>query len=234
MKKSLAALAALALPLSLAVAGVPAHAATPTACTGVSGCKIVTSSDIDGDTRNDSVGVASTGLKDDLWGVGSITVRVRTATGRVMQTTGSEVDWYYAPYQGVAAIDGVKGNEIVVGDTAGAHALQFRVITVRSGKLVSLSPPPGSSLTRSSRWATDGSYSYQMGWSRTVSPNGKVTLTRKLAERQGIQKHNGQTNTYEWKSNKWVKASSKKVVYRSDKSAYAIGGWHIRGVRVFP
>ena len=89
---------------------------------------------------------------------------------------------------------GVPGKEIVVGDFAGAHATQWRVVTYRKGSLVTLPPPPGSSLTRSLRWATDGSYSFQLGWSRSVSSKGAVYLKKKDAVRnQSGRGHLGKT-----------------------------------------
>ena len=224
-----AAIGAVAVSLGLAT---PASAASTTVCTGVTGCRVVASGDIDGDGRVDQVGIVARNVTSSS---GTITVRVRTATNKIMQTTGSKVSfWYNRPFQGIAAIDGVPGKEIVVGDLTGAHAMQWRVVTYRKGRLVTLPPPPGSGLTRSSRWATDGSYSFQLGWSRSVSSKGVVNLKRKDAHRnQSGRGHMGKTSVYRWKSGKWVKASTKKVRYKTEKAAFAVGGWHLRGLPVW-
>ena len=44
----------------------------------------------------------------------------------------------------------------------------------------------------------------------------------------------GKTTLYRWKSGKWVKTSNKKVHYKSDKAAFVVGGWHLRGLPVWP
>lgn len=145
------------------------------------GCKVVATADIDGDGRTDQVGILARDITKQSGG--TITVRVRTATGKTLQTTGGDVSWYYQPFHGVADVDGRTGKEIVVGDLTGAHSFQWRVVTYRNGRLVTLAPPAGSGLTRDSRWATDGSSSFHYGWSRRVSDKGVVTLVRKHAER---------------------------------------------------
>jgi hypothetical protein len=111
--------------------GTPAVAASPaaapkTVCTGVPHCTIAASADIDGDEMADQIGIVG---RDLTTPDGSIVVRVRTATGRTMQTTGSDVNWYTDAFHGVAPIDGRAGMEIVVGDLVGAHAIQERVVT---------------------------------------------------------------------------------------------------------
>jgi len=234
MRRSLltvaAALGSVAVTLGLAT---PASAASTTVCTGVEGCRVVASGDIDGDGRADQVGIVAKNITSSA--DGTITVRVRTASNKVLQTTGSDVSWPVGPFHGLAAIDGVPGKEIIVGDFTGAHALQWRVVTYRKGRLVTLPPPPHSSLTRSSRWATDGSYSVQLGWSRHVSKTGVVYLKKKEALRkESGHGHVGKTTVYRWKSGKWVKTSTRKVRYKTDKAAFKIGGWHLRGLAVWP
>ncbi len=225
-----AAVGAVAVSLGLAT---PASAATTTVCTGVTGCRVVGSGDIDGDGRADQVGIIAKNLTSSAGG--TVTVRVRTATNKIMQTTGGDVYWPARAFHGIAAIDGVPGKEIVVGDLTGAHATQWRVVTYREGRLLTLPPPPGSSLTRSSRWATDGSYSFELGWSRSVSAKGVVYLKKKDAQRnESGRGHVGKTTVYRWKSGKWVKTSTRKVHYKTDKAAFAVGGWHLRGLPVWP
>ena len=194
---------------------------------------MVAEADIDGDGKADQVGVVAKGITEQAGG--TIAVRVRTAVGKTLQTTGSDVSWYYQPFHGLAAIDGRAGKEIVVGDLTGAHSFQWRVVTYRKGALVTLAPPPGSGLTRPSRWATDGSYSFHYGWARRVSDKGVVTLVRKEAVRDETGPGaTGRTNTYQWKSGAWVKRTSTKKHYPSLKAAAAIDGWHVKGLPVWP
>ena len=101
----------------------------------------------------DSVGVTSRGVTGEN---GKITVRVRRADGRIMQTTGDKVHWAPKPFIGAAPVDGVRGAEILVGDSVGAHYEQFRMITYRRGKLVTAPPPPKAGISnRPSRWGID-------------------------------------------------------------------------------
>ena len=185
--------------------------------------------DIDGDRNADQIGIVA---KHATSG-GTITVRVRTAR-RTMQTTSSGVWWALNPWFGAAPIDGRAGAEIVVGDASGAHYEQFRVITYRQGRLVTLAAPP--SLPNGPwRWGIDGSYSSNIGISRSVSSKGVVTLTTKTAARNqpSGRGHTGETAVYRWKSTKWVKVSRKTVHYASDGPAQAICGWHVKGLRLY-
>src|SRR4051812_27058258 len=103
MRRSLltvaAALGSVAVTLGLAT---PASAASTTVCTGVEGCRVVASGDIDGDGRADQVGIVAKNITSSA--DGTITVRVRTASNKVLQTTGSDVSWPVGPFHGLAAI----------------------------------------------------------------------------------------------------------------------------------
>lgn len=202
-------------------------------CTGIAGCQRVANVDVDGDGRADQVAVASNKIASG----GSITVRVRTAKHHTLQTTGRHVYWFDKPYFGAAALDGQPGAELVVGDTMGAHTQQFRVITYRKGRLVTLKAPPlawtkkGMSQA-TSRWWIDGSYSFNIGVYRSVSAKHVVTLTLKSLER-AEHGHVGHTTRYRWRSGGWVKVSAATVRVRSDQKAFATGGWHVQGLRRF-
>jgi hypothetical protein len=142
--------------------------ASTSVCAGVRGCVRVASVDVDGDTRADQVGVIRKGPAPD----GSVTVRVRTTRGHMTSTTSALTFWGAKPWFGAARIDGVRGSELVVGLRSGAHFQQFRVITYRSGRLVSL-PAPDPTLG----WGVDASYSSNIGLFRAVSRSGAVRLT---------------------------------------------------------
>lgn len=205
-----------------------------TVCTGVAGCSRVASVDVDGDGRADQVGVASKNRQNG----GSITVRVRTANGLATQTTGRHVRWFGKAYFGAAQLDGEKGAEIFVGDTMGAHYEQFRVVTFRAGKLVTLQAPPlvwskQGMRPSTSRWGVDGSWAFNTGVSRRVSAKNVVTVTMTSLERnESGRGHTGQATTYRWQHGQWVHVSS-RTLHTSNKAAYAAGGWHVRGLRHF-
>lgn len=216
MKKRMGAVLAVVL-----VAGglmAPSATAATTACSGVSGCKIVSRADVDGDGRADQVGMVS---KTTSSGERSSTVRVRTAKGRVMTTTTKGL-WHPNPWHGAANIDGNPGYELVVGAHHGAHAQFFRVITHRNGRLVTLKAP-GNQWT----WHIDGSYSYNAGWFRNVS-RGQVYMTSKGASRnQNSPGHDLRVNKYQWRNGTWSRISSSRTPRASNKAAYAAGGWHV-------
>jgi hypothetical protein len=230
-------------PLSSRVASLPVQSAaatvprTPAAevCTGVRGCRVVAAVDVDGDGRRDQVGVIGRKPADG----GSITVRVRTATGHVLQTTGHDVYWFGEPFLGAVPLDGAAGAEIVVGSTMGANYEEFRVVTYRDGRLVTLDAPPAvwtkAGLAKSTpRWGIDGSYSFNSGVYRRVSADGVVTLTLKTADRnRSGHGFRGHTTTYRWTAGRWSKASSRTTHYPDDRSVQHLGGWHVPGLPAF-
>ena len=197
------------------LAATPADAAT-NVCIGVSGCRVVASSDIDGDRKADQIGMVY--RKGE-----SITVRVKTAR-RTMQTTGQNVQWFWEPLQGITDFDGRAGNEIVVGDVAGANTIWFRVITYRAGKLVTVPRPAGYGPT--GRWAIQSSNGGQFGYKRTVTSTGGVRLVERTAERVGSgSTYAGADSTYRWSTDRWARVSRQSKRYPSYSSAAAIYGW---------
>lgn len=218
-------------PRAAAVAAAP----DVSVCAAVPGCARVANIDIDGDGRTDQVGVAGSKLTDG----GKIVVRVQTAAGKTLQTTGRNVRWFAQPYFGAAPLDGNRGAEIVVGDTMGAHYQRFRVVTYRAGKLVTLKAPPlvsteGGSSKPTSRWNVDGSYSFNTGITRRVAEDGQVTLTlRTLERRDSGRGHTGHVTSYRWSKDRWVQKSAGSLRVSADKAAYAVGGWHVSGLRRF-
>ncbi|MGZ4686448.1 MAG: hypothetical protein ACXVYY_08535 [Oryzihumus sp.] len=213
-------------------AALPAEAATRTVCTGVAGCHVVKYADIDGDGRADQVGMIARNVSQN----GTITVRVRTATGRVLQTTDTKVWWGATPSIEAARIDGVRGTELVVTDGMGAHLMSFRFITYRKGRLVTLAAPKAEALDGdTSRWFIDSSYSFNHGVYRTVS-RGVITLTIKDYTRDGANSNTGTITTYGWSNTRgWVqRARSVKHGVPDRIALNGTGGWHISGLPVFP
>lgn len=232
----MAAALSVGVPMTSTTAVQPALAGVPlSVCAGVSGCKVVKRVDVDGDARADQVGVVMRNLGST--NPGTVTVRVRTATNRLLSTTGTNVRWVGTAadaWAGAAPIDGRRGAELVVGQTTGAHALWFRVITYREGRLVTLRAPKALKRTGQSRgtatWPVDGSYNAQVGVYRTTS-KGRAYVRLKSAIRNNSGKgHTGWTVKYRWSGGRWKVVSARKVRYKTDNSAYKIGGWHIKGI----
>lgn len=222
-----------------ATAAAPAAAGATSVCASVPSCRRVATVDVDGDGRPDQVGISAHHISAHTSAShGSITVRVRTATGHTLTTTSSHVIWFSKPFLGAAALDGRRGAEIVVGDTMGANYEQFRVITYRHHKLVTLDEPPlawtGKGMAdAATRWGVDGSYSFNIGIFRSVDARHVVTLTLKTFERNATGRgHTGHVTVYRWHRGAWVERSSRRLQL-ADKRAFAVGGWHVSGLRRF-
>lgn len=227
MRKALAAIAAATLvPVGL-LAPAASSAVVSTVCGGVSGCKVVKSIDVDGDGKADQVGIIAKGLTGEK---GTITVRVKRATGPIVQTTGGGVHWAENPFIGAAAVDGVKGAEILVGDQEGAHFQQFRMITYRAGHLVTENRPPKAPISNlASRWGIDSSFSTDIGLYRSVT-GGVVTLTVKTAVlNDSGSGYTGKTIVYTWKGG-WVVKSNRTVHYANAAAKAYLGGLWIEGL----
>lgn len=221
--KRVAATVVAAVALSGAPVAMTSASAATGVCSGVKSCKVVTRVDVDGDGRKDQVGLVQS--RANPMGH-TVTVRVRTAKGRTMKTS-HKAWWYGSTWHGSARVDGVAGRELVVGKSVGAHMMQFRVITLRRGKLVTLKAPGNAA-----SWPIDSSYSFNHGWTRSVS-KGTVSMTSRYAQRRNASTHNLTTSRYVWRNGAWRLASSKKSVVANSKGA-TVGGWRVPGLKRYP
>lgn len=225
---------------ALALSSVPTQAARPTtppqtACSGVSRCSVMDRADVDGDGKADSIAVVASKVDQG----GSVQVRVRTTSNGLLTQTTRDVWWFGGEpvFLGTTALDGVRGAEVVVGQSMGAHFQHFRVLTYRGGGLVWLASPKLPAKTHPlptgpTIWAVDGSYSFNTGIARSISKTGvRVTVTA-LERRASGHGHAGWTSTYRWSADGWTLQSSTKVK-RTTKSAYANAGWHVAGLPAF-
>lgn len=221
-------------PVENAPGGEPTAAS---ACAGVSGCKLVARTDVDGDGQPDQVGLVTQGLNQPER-PGSVSVRAHTDSGRLLTMTSRAVWWYGKPasvWAGAAELDDRAGAELVVGQTMGVHTLQYRVLTYRDGRLVTLKAPRLPAKVAKSQdtgsWTVDGSYSFQTGVARSVE-RGQVYVTLTSAERNSSGRgHTGWTVRYRAVNGTWQLDSMRKVRYRSDEAATKVGGWHLPGIR---
>lgn len=204
---------------------VPAAQAAPTATTTVSAAlagTVVSTADIDGDGRRDRTTLEGRGTRGD----GLAIIRVQTATGRTMRATTRL--GYVEPtrsFHAAAAIDGVRGKEIVVQTDMGAHTPWYRVLTVRDGRLVTLVDPEGQS-----RWTVDSALWIGKGYTRTVTSTGSVRMTSHVALRDGAaQPFTLTTRTVRWSNGRWAPVSVRKAKV-SAANAYRLADWHVAGV----
>lgn len=213
---------------AVVVAGSSASpAAAANGCTGVSKCKVVSTADVDGDGRSDSVGLVQSGIGDGR--LGRVQVRVRTAKGRVM-TTSHDARWYgTSTWHGAARFDGRAGYELVLGSDVGAHAMFFRVIAYRNGQLTTLKAPGGAY-----RWAIDSAALYGAGWTRKVSSSGAVVMISTYPHQ--VYDHGWviESTRYRWSNGAWARTSSDIQVMASDRAAYDAMGWRVPYLKRFP
>lgn len=204
------------------VVGAPAAQAAGGVCEGVDGCVVVTTVDVDGDGKGDQVGVVREGEPGAE--EGSVTVRVRTAAGKVVSARRTTASWYGAKvWRGAATLDSRPGRELVVGYSSGAHTLFLRALTWRKGRLVDLKAPGGGT------WVIDGAYSIALGWTRAASdPAGLVR--KRYAARGQDGRMRGTISTWRHGDKGWSRKSVKRLGVISDERAYSWGGWAIRGL----
>lgn len=216
--------AAVAAAIALSGMAVPTAADASTACTGLSGCKIVSRADVDGDGRADQVGVR---IKTS-GGTTKNTVRVRTAKGRLMSSQVAVQPWAKS-WHGAARIDGRAGYELVIPTTGQSEYLTYRVLTYREGRLVTLKTPQN-------RWSWDvvAEYAGVTGWARSTR-DGKVFVTRKIALRVGeTSRFDLRATTYQWKNGAWSRpVSSTRNTRASQKAADSAFGWNISYLKRF-
>lgn len=198
----------------------------PGVCAGVSGCRVMARADVNGDGSGDVIGMARRGA--DGAADGAVIVRVKTGPGRIASVRARIEYWYGSLWQGVAHLDGRKGKEIVVGQSAGAHAQFYRALTWRQGDLVTLDAPG-----KGKYWYVDGAVWISAGWQRRVGdPVG--TIRRRVAIRTGDATQSpfkGTVTTFRWAAGGWNKIASRTVYPLADDRAYGWGGFRVSGLR---
>lgn len=196
-------------------------------CAGVKKCQRVATVDVDGDRRADRVGWRQLSKK-------KAQIRVRTADGKLLKRKVGVRQWPGGgAWGGAAWIDGRRGAELLVGSMAGAHAMHYRMLTYRNGRLVGEPSPWHGSIK--GRWAVDASARFYAGWDRNVSKRGRVTMTMKVAERNRRgQKFTGFNVRYAWRNGHWKHVKRIKRTYANQSQARKIGGWHVGHLNRWP
>ena len=117
----------------------------------------------------------------------------------------------------------------MVGHISGAHAEFFHALTLQRGRLKVLpAPGPGND------WAVDSAVNFVAGIFRGRNADGDVVVVEKTATRnRSGEGWHGRNVRYRWGAGHWVKTGSRKTEYKRDRAAYAIAGWHVRGLPRF-
>lgn len=198
--------------------------AEPGVTTGAAPDRSVARTDVDGDGAADTV----------YYRVRSADVArvvVRTSSGQRLVRGLSTKFWPRGQWYGATPLDGVPGDELVVGTWMGAHTPMFTVLTYRFGDLEVMDNPAG---IYGRLWPIDAFYNGYLGWTRTVE-DGEVRLTLRSVLRTGQTKEfTGEAEHFRWAGNGWVRAGVEPISVRGDKRAAQIGGWHVKGLPSWP
>lgn len=206
-------------------AGSPGAAGTRAGtCHGVRHCHRIAVVDIDGDRRPDRVGWRRLGAH-------RVRIRVRTDDRRTLRRTvhvRSRV-----PAAGTARLDGHPGAELLIGSLREPDSRFFTMLTYRRGTLVVEANPAPQPHGR--RWGVASSVMRYAGWHRHVWPAGRITMTLKVARRDGDSAVlRGYNLRYEWRRGDWHRARRVHKAYRSTRRAARIAGWHAGRLDHFP
>lgn len=184
-------------------------------CTGKPGCHRAATVDIDGDGRADRVAWRRTDRHH-------VRFMVRTAgRGRLHRTILVRRP-FPAGSVDATRVNGRPGAELVIGPLTRADSQTYALLTYRHGRLVLERPPQ-----ERRRWSvTDGSVRWA-GWHRRVWPAGRVTMTLKIARRDGDSvRLRGRDIRYEWRGHDWRRARTTRT-HRTIREAERIAGWHV-------
>jgi hypothetical protein len=203
--------ASTATPRATATSGVP------TVCYGVSDCHLTLLADVDGDGVGDQVavvghpqGIASGGPS---WPEGAKPNLRVLVDGQVLTYRVPLGGSLYAPLvRGSAAVDGVAGDELLVGNHDGAHGSSQTVVTLRSGQLVPLTSPdpytgePGAV----GSWGADSSIRSNVGWHCLVGARVTEYAAEGLDTPKGGVDYTLTHRTWRWTPSGW-KPTGKEV-----------------------
>jgi len=162
--------------------------------------------DVDGDARLDRVTISWAHLRDVVLGSGTAQLTVHFATGRV-EAAGWRVDtWkdtrrrHSMPWLGATNLDGLPGDELLVGRDIGASNTFFKVFADDGRALRVLPPPP-----HSQGWEIGGSVG--TGTQVIGCPIGKVAVIDSLPHHPNRMLHRHDylvsTTVYRWSWTHW-------------------------------
>ena len=185
----------------------------PAVCRRVSDCRLELVADIDGDGKRDQVAVVGRRQQNGsggYWGPES-KPRLRVLLGSAQILTYQVRIGAYSGVlghlvRGAASLDGVRGDEVLVGYADGVHGTPQTVVTLRYGRLVPLASPdpysgePGDVL---GSWGADSSIQSDLGW--RCLPGARVEEYTAFGEdtQKGDIKYTLTRRTWRWTSRGW-------------------------------
>lgn len=177
---------------------------------------VLTTKDVDGDGRDDVVRLRK---RSDT----RCAVRVRTATGvvdtRVVIRNPNPCQWH-----GAAPVDSVRGVELSVLTTTGAHAQWHSLLTWRDGGLVVLRSPSGGG-----QWVVDASAAFSVGVKRRVTDNGPRVVTFEAFVDDSGETFSGTRRRFAYRGGSWIRLGSSDFTM-SPERALRHAGWHVAGL----
>lgn len=225
LRRTAAVLATEAVAATIAAGAASAHATTVTdVCTGVQGCRVVARADINGDGTRDVVGLARRG--GGTGSRGALIVRVQTAPQHVTSVRRPLETWAGSAWLDVAALDGRRGKEIVIGRLMGASAAFYQSLTWRHGTLVLLDAPGPDRW-----WGVGRSATVIGGWlKRAQDPRGTIHHRVATAGSTPTSPYRGRITTYRWTPGGWTRVHVRTVRPLSPDRARTWGGFHVPGL----
>jgi hypothetical protein len=216
-------------------------------CQGVRDCRVAGRFDVTGDGRRDRVGLVNHD-RDGHIRRAAVTVRVKTASGRLIKQRVVVRNWRGAVWFGQAAVNGRPGQEIVLGGDRrkytsprpGGDQVSFsrayHVVTFQPGSDLAIARTPD----RSRKWSLtspDGVRSgsgsalfyHERGWWRT-KVNGHVRIQKRWLSTGGAAGVRSNKTVWAWRNGHWRKLSSGSM---TDPLSRRYGGWHVKGLRVW-
>jgi hypothetical protein len=215
-------------------------------CHGVHDCTVVGRFDVNGNGREDRVGLVNHD-RDGYIRKGRVTVRVKTDRGRLVKQRVVVNNWRGAVWHGKAVLDGRRGREIVIGGDRDKYTMEgpgeprsfakgFHVLTFKPGSDLAKASSPDN---RRLWWLTspDGVRSggdsavfyHEWGWWRQ-RVDGRVRMQKRWLSTGGAAGVRSKKTVWVWRDGQWRHRSSRPM---SDPLDRRYGGWHARGLPVW-
>ncbi|MGH3359130.1 MAG: hypothetical protein ACRDO7_10030 [Nocardioidaceae bacterium] len=194
-------------------------------CSGIDRCRRTAVIDVDGDRRADRIGWRRLDR-------GHVQIRVRTTDHGLLTRTVDVRRWRSGEWAGATRVDGRPGAELVIGSKRDGDTPYYTMLTHRGGRLVVERSPahPQGRL-----WTVDAGLMGYAGWHRHVWPAGRITMTLKVARRDGDSvAFRGYTVRYEWRDGDWRQARRVRAQYPTTRRAEKIAGWYVGRLDRFP
>lgn len=187
-------------------------------------CRSIHRVDVDGDGRSDVITVSvARRSRRGVYFRGDYSVEVALATGVRLLRSLHATGWpTFGPHhgdlwQGALQLDQRGGDELLLGDQTGANYVEFHVLHIVNGQLVTLRAPTGTWYQHASAGAGAHAYSCRAG-SLAFSSAVPVSHHLPLRIREVDQR-------FSWNGTDWRKTYERGYVIHSWKQAGALRPW---------